>query len=143
MRKLIVFLIITIIALSIPAGLAFLDNRVLILSNTAVDALCRQKLTDGVTIQSLDYQNVRRNGLNSVLWDQIEAVVVIKNDKKYLMNKQFTVKIDKLELIIKDLITGTFLLTAREFSATPFSIQNKQRKKPLPIVKALKKACSR
>jgi hypothetical protein len=119
MRKLIVFLIITIIALSIPAGLAFLDNRVLILSNTAVDALCRQKLTDGVTIQSLDFQNVRRNGLSSVHWDQIKAVVVIKNDKQYLMNKEFTVKIDKLELILKDLITGNFLLTAREFSATP------------------------
>ena len=74
-------------------------------------------------IQSLSYHNVERKGFNSIQWHEIEAQIDIKKEKQFLNNKQFLVKIQKMELVLKKLTTGSFQLNLRGVSAAPNSHQ--------------------
>jgi hypothetical protein len=120
MRKIIFFLLVVIVALLILIFLKLSDNLIFDYSRKAAQILeTKRGLLPGAEIQTLNFAGAELESLNTIVWRDISSLFIVKRANNFLSGQNFTIVVNKLELILTNLFEKKFMLIANGLSISP------------------------
>jgi uncharacterized protein DUF6973 len=126
MNKIIFSLFAILLILLIPASLRFSDKLIFNFSLMTTEELKSNQYFPGISIQSLDFATAQLSSLNSIAWQDIKSQIIVKN--KLVSDQTFVVQIQRLQLILSDIIGKKFSLIANGLTVHPQNQNSSQEK---------------